>query len=338
MVNPISAAGTLQPPALFRIDCQSHLLVPEVVAMMEKRNTPPYVYHRDGKSFFVTGKWNRPLLPGLLDVEGKLASMDANGIRLTTLSTNDPGPENFGAEGVKVARLINDYIGGLARQFPDRFVGLAMLPLHDMEAALKQLDRCVNHLGMGGILLYSNLAGKTPDLPEFRPLFARAAEMGIPILLHPTTPLTYEFVNAYEGTGGIGLMFDTTIALTRIIQAGILEDYPNFKLVCPHAGGALPYLIGRLDHQARVLNRGSENLKKPPSEYLKQVYLDVVSPLPLAIKFAYDFAGPDKVLYASDHPWVDPELIIDCVGSLNLNATDLQKLYVDNARKLFSLD
>jgi len=178
---------------------------------------------------------------------------------------------------------------------------------------------------------------KFPDEPEFRPLFRRAEEMGVPILLHPAYPMTYEATKGRSLTGGLGLMFDTTIALARIILAGILDEFPRLKLLCPHVGGALPYLIGRLDHQTQVLGRGAENIKKPPSEYLRQIYLDAVSPIPMAIRYGYDFVGPDQLLYASDHPWVDPQLIKGCVQQLGLPKEEEIKIFGGNARKLFRI-
>lgn len=132
-------------------------------------------------------------------------------------------------------------------------------------------------------------------------------------------------------------MFDTTIALGRIIMAGILEQHPKLKLVCPHVGGALPYLIGRVDHQAMVLKRGAENIKRPPSEYLRNIWLDTVSPLAQAIRYGYDFVGPDRLIFASDHPWVDPELIVGEVAKMKLPAADEAKIFSGNARKLFNL-
>src|SRR6185503_19546383 len=125
------------------------------------------------------------ILPKHTDVVAKLADMDANGIRMTALSINDPGPELFGKEGVAIAKMVHDYLGELTKQYPSRIFGLATLPLQNMDGALLELDRCSNKLGMRGILLYSNLNGKFPDLEEFRPLFRRAEELEIPILLHP---------------------------------------------------------------------------------------------------------------------------------------------------------
>jgi predicted TIM-barrel fold metal-dependent hydrolase len=132
-------------------------------------------------------------------------------------------------------------------------------------------------------------------------------------------------------------MFDTTIALSRIILAGLMEKHPDLKLVCPHVGGALPYLIGRVDHQTMTLKRGAENIRHAPSEYLRRVWFDTVNPIGLAIRYAWEFSGPDKLLYASDHPWVDPQLIIDQIEGQKLPAADLAKLYSKNARALFSL-
>ncbi len=166
---------------------------------------------------------------------------------------------------------------------------------------------------------------------------ARAQELDVPLLLHPAYPMTFEATKGYDMTGGLGLMFDTTIALTRIILAGILDQYPKLKLVCPHVGGALPYLVGRIDHQTMVLKRGAENLRKAPSEYLKQIWMDTVSPLAMAIRYGYDFIGPDRLLYASDHPWVDPKLIAANVASLKLPPADERKIWSENARRLFRL-
>lgn len=228
-------------------------------------------------------------------------------------------------------------VAGIVKAHPHRFFGLCVLPLQDMRAALAELDRCAKQLDVKGILLYSNLAGRFPDEPEFRPLFARAVELDLPILLHPAKPVTIEQVKGYEMTSSLGNMFDDTIALTRIILSGILDEFPALKLVCPHLGGTLPFFIGRIDHQVGVLKRGPQNLKRAPSEYLKQVWLDIVSPQPAAVKFVCEFLGADRLLYASDHPWVSPKLIRDTLESLNLPAADQEKIMTLNARKVFRL-
>jgi predicted TIM-barrel fold metal-dependent hydrolase len=330
----VPASLTVLPPG-GRIDCQSHLFCPQVVALMERRTSDPRVVTRDGVRAVQMGDWLRKIPPHYMDVGVKLATMDANDIAMTALSINDPGPEWFGADGPAVAQMLNDFVAGIVREHPTRFFGLCVLPLQDMRASIAELDRSVQKLGMKGILLYTNLAGKFPDEPEFRPLFARAVELDVPILLHPAKPITIEFVKGYEMTSSLGNMFDNTIALTRIIMSGILDEFPQLKLVCPHLGGTLPYIVGRLDHQTQVLKRGPAYLTRKPSEYLKSIWLDVVSPLPLAIKFAREFMGPDRLLFSSDHPWVEPGLIIDSVKGAGLSADDREKIFSSNARKVF---
>jgi predicted TIM-barrel fold metal-dependent hydrolase len=272
-----------------------------------------------------------------MDVDAKLADMDEAGINMTALSINDPGPELFGKDGVTVARMVNDYIAGLAEKHPERFIGLIVLPLQDVGASIKELDRCVTQLGMKGVLLYSNQDGIFPDEPQFRPLFEHLERLDVPVLLHPAYPVTYDATVGRNLVAGLGLMFDTTIALARIILAGMLDEFPKLKLVCPHVGGTLPYLIGRLDHQTQVLKRGAEHITRPPSEYLKGIYLDAVSPIPMAIQYGIDFVGADRMLYSSDHPWVDPKTIAECIRSLNLSTDDESKIFGANARRLFKL-
>jgi predicted TIM-barrel fold metal-dependent hydrolase len=313
------------------------LFAPQLIEVMSKRATDPTVFVKDGVRYLKMGDWLRKVPPLFLDVDAKLAAMDAAGIAQTALSINDPGPEWFGDDGPAVARIANDFVADVVRMHPTRFFGICVLPLQNMKASLTELDRAVGDLGMRGILLYTNLAGRFPDEPEFRPLFARAVELDVPVLLHPAKPVTTEFVKAYEMTSTLGNMFENTIALTRLLLSGILDEFPMLKLVCPHLGGTLPYIVGRMDHQLTVLKRGPRNLKRTVNEYLKQIWLDIVSPLPLAMKFAYDFVGPDRLLYASDHPWVEPQLISDDLRSLRFSAADEQKIFRDNARALFRL-
>ena len=321
----------------FIVDCQSHLFFPEVLDMMRKRSAEPLVYDKDGTTYLKMGDWLRKVPPFYLDVDAKIAAMDANGIDITMLSTNDPGPEWFGNDGAAAARLIHDSLAAVVAKHPTRFRGLCVLPMQNEKAAGEELDRCVNKLGFKGILLYTNLAGAWCDEPQFHWLYARAEELGAPILLHPAKPMTTEQVKAYELTSTLGNMFENTIAIARIIASGLLDRHPRLKLVCPHLGGTLPYICGRMDHQLTVLKRGPQNLQRKPSEYLRGIYMDIVSPLPEAMRFALDFSSEDKLLFSSDHPWVEPQAILDPLRSLKLTPAVGAKILGGNARALFNL-
>ncbi len=336
---PIAAAE--RPPAARLtsgfVDCQSHLFFPEVLHMMRQRKADPLIYDQGGTTFLKMGDWLRKVPPPYVSVEAKLAAMDASGIAITLLSTNDPGPEWFGNDGPAVAQVIHDSLAGVIAKHPTRFRGLCTLPLQNEKAAATELDRCVKKLGFKGILLYSNLSGAWCDEPQFHWLYARAEELSVPILLHPSKPMTTEQVKGYELTSTLGNMFENTIALARIIASGLLDRHPKLKLVCPHLGGTLPYICGRMDHQLHVLKRGPQTLQRKPSEYLRSIYMDIVSPLPEAMRFALDFSSADKLLFSSDHPWVQPKEILDPLLSLNLPAAAEAKILSGNARKLFQL-
>lgn len=319
------------------IDCQSHLFLPEVVELLRGRKQDPRVYDDKGTTLLQMGAWLRKIPPDYLDINVKLKAMNASGIAITMLSTNDPGPEWFGQDGLDVAQLINDSIASIVVEHPARFRGLCVLPLQDESASRDELDRCHRKLGMKGILLYTNLAGQWCDEPEFRWLYARAEELDMPVLLHPAKPMTTEAVKGYELASTLGNMFENTIALARIISSGLLDRHPRLKLVCPHLGGTLPYISGRMDHQVTVLKRSTQSLDRKPSEYLRSIYLDIVSPLPEAMRFAIDFSGLDRLLFASDHPWVEPRLIVDTLRSLNVPAHDENRILSENARQLFDL-
>ena len=323
-------------PRTGAIDCQSHLYVPAVLNLLEQRSADPRLYRKGGDRYVQMGAWHRRVFAQHTDVDATVATMDANGIALTALSINDPGPEWFGEDAPRVAWMCNDFIADTVRRHPTRFIGLGVLPLLQIEAALVELDRCINELGMRGILLYTNLAGQFPDEPQFRPLFARAVELDIPILLHPAKAVTIDAVQAYEMTSTLGNMFEDTIALTRLIMSGIFDEYRDLKLVCPHLGGTLPFIIGRLDHQTQILRRGPP-LQRKPSEYLRQVWFDIVSPLPEAIRFAYNLLGPERLLFASDYPWVQPNIILDALRSLRLPPAHEAAILHGNARRLFRL-
>lgn len=318
------------------VDCQSHLFLPEVLAMMRRRKTEPLVYEQDGTVYLKMGDWLRKVPASYTRVDAKLAAMDASGIAVTLLSTNDPGPEWFGADGPAVARLIHDSLAEVIAQHPTRFHGLCVLPLQDERRSSEELDRCVR-LGFKGILLYTNLAGAWCDEPQFHWLYARAEELNLPVLLHPAKPMTTEQVKDYELTSTLGNMFENTIALARIIASGLLDKHPKLKLVCPHLGGTLPYICGRMDHQLAVLQRGPQHLQRKPSEYLRDMYMDIVSPLPEAMRFALDFSGEDRLLFASDHPWVAPAEILQPLLSLGLPVETRGKILGRNARALFQL-
>ena len=143
----------------FVVDCQTHLVLPEMLDLMRRRTNEPLVVDRDGTTILKMGRWLRTVPPHYTSVADKLAMMDASGIDHALLSVNDPGPEWFGTDGCRIAALIHDALASLVPLYPGRFSWLCTLPLQDERAARAELSRCLGMPGFRGILLYTNLAG-----------------------------------------------------------------------------------------------------------------------------------------------------------------------------------
>jgi len=270
--------------------------------------------------------------------ERKIRDMDSAGIDVSVLSVNMPGPERLApALAVEGARVCNNYLAEVCSRYPGRFVGLASLPLQDIPAAILELDRAIDELDLRGLVLFSHINGRPVDAPEFEPFYAHAETRGVPLILHPTVPTWGETIKDYSMIPMLGLMVDTSIAMLRLILGGVLERHPRLQIVHPHAGGVLPYLMGRVEEQTQVKGRGREHISKSPAEYYRHVYLDLVSPSKLAIRYAYDFAGPDRLLFASDHPWVGIDTMLNLVKQLDVPESDLAKILGLNASTLFNI-
>jgi predicted TIM-barrel fold metal-dependent hydrolase len=332
------------------IDCQSHVF-PETYARLLTRSRGGALratggdgvytldYHAPGPDGQDDGPVQRFVLR--LDeysVERKLAGMDAAGVAVSVLSVNIPSPDwlepPLAHEG---AAICNDYLAELCARYPKRFVGLASLPLPDVPAAIAELDRAVDELGLRGVFLCSHLNGLALDAPVLEPFYAHVAQRGIPLVLHPAVPVWGAAIRDHAMIPMLGLMVETSIAMLRLILGGVLERHPDLLVVHPHAGGVLPYLMGRVEEQTEVKRRGREQISQPPGAYYRRVYLDLVSPSPLALQFAYDFAGPERLLFASDHPWVGIPDILELVRGRSWPEDKLAQVLAGNARRLFRI-
>lgn len=267
----------------------------------------------------------------------KLRDMDKAGIDMALISTNIPGPCMLTPDlAVKGAQAINDAIGEMMHQHPDRFAGLASLPWQDVDATIDEMDR-VHGLGFCGVMLYSHIGGRPVDDPTFDPIYKQAEAKELPIVLHPTVPTWGETIKDHSMIPMMGLQVDTSFALLRLILGGVLERHPKLKVVMPHVGGVLPYMMGRIEHQTEVMGRGRAHIKQPPSAYMRHIYLDTVSPSAQALCYAYEFSGPEHLVFGTDHPWVDPQLFVTLVEEMDIPDSEKAQIFGGNAKELFDL-
>ncbi len=269
--------------------------------------------------------------------ERKLQDMDRAGIDMALISTNIPGPCMLAPDlAAKGAQAINDAIAEMMDQHPDRFAGLASLPWQDVDASIDEMNR-VHNLGFCGVMLYSHIGGRPVDDPAFDPIYSHAQAKELPIVLHPTVPTWGEAVKDYSMIPMMGLQIDTSFALLRLILGGVLERHPRLKVVMPHVGGVLPYMMGRIEHQTEVMGRGREHIKQAPSAYMRRIFLDIVSPSAQALRYAYEFSGPEHLVFGTDHPWVDPQLFVALVEEMDIPDSEKAQIFGGNAAELFGL-
>lgn len=325
--------------SVVRVDCQSHLFPAAYAELLTRNRRAPTTVGGDGRYVIDYGDVQRfTLRLADYDPDVKLRAMDEVGIDVSVLSVNIPGPELLPPElAVEGARLCNDSVAEVCARHPDRFVGLASLPLGDAGAALAELDRAVDALDLRGVVLPSHVAGMPVDAPRLEPLYARVAARGVPLVLHPTVPAWGEAIKDYAMIPMVGFLVDTSIAMLRLILGGVLERHPTLRVVHPHAGGVLPYLMGRVEDQTEVKGRGRDHITQSPLAYYRRVYLDLVSPSALAMRYAYDFSGADRLLFGSDHPWVSMSRFVELVDGLDVPEEDKAKIFGGNARALFGI-
>lgn len=325
-----------------RIDFHTHFY-PEVyledlarepgVARVARDETGRWVVHYAGDYNIVAD--------GHISVEARLRDMDAAGVDLAVLSFTTPGVHVEAPErGVRLARLVNDAYAALVRAHPDRFSALATLPLQAPEAAADELERAVKRLGLPGAMVFSNVNGRPLDSPEFRPVFERAARLGVPLMVHPTTPVFGTAgLEEYRLVAILGFLFDTTIAACRLVFSGLFEAYPNLQLVLAHLGGTLPYVAERADRGWRAYPELRPLISRPPTAFFKNFYYDTVNFDPAALELAVKFAGPERLLLGSDYPHQvgDMGRAVEVVSGLPVAEEVRRAILGDNAARLLGL-
>src|SRR5204863_5281940 len=160
----------------------------------------------------------------------------------------------------------------LMAQHPARFKGFASIPMDDPDAALKELHRAIDELKLNGVILLSNIGGRPLTSPAYRPFFEEANRMKLCILLHPMLPANTDPFREYVLGPIVGFMFDTTLAVARMCYEGIFKEFPDIRWIVGHLGGAIPYLMERLDNGWRDFVECRKNVDELPSTYLKKLY------------------------------------------------------------------
>lgn len=287
------------------IDVHAHYVPRSFLEAIEKEGAPYGAsLRRDGgnPTILLAGRPYGPITRHYYETKPRLAEMDRAGVDMQVLSLNPPMVYWADAGlGTRLARLYNDELAATVAGRPDRLAGLATVPLQDVPAAVAELGRAIRQLGLRGVYIGSNVCGKELDHPDLLPFFAQAEALRAPVFIHPIDVLGGERLGSYYLHNGLGNPFDTAVAAARLIFGGILDRFPRLQVCLAHAGGALPYLIGRLDRVYRVRKETREKVRRPPTTYLRRLYYDTITHHGPALRYLVGLMGADRVALGSDY-------------------------------------
>jgi len=291
----------------------------------------------DGKTLFrhrgYTVAWSGD---DMFDIDARVREMDKKKIdvRVLSLSTPNVYPWDSVAQ-VRVAQDINDALARICRKHPDRFIGFASLPMKNADAAMSELDRAINELGLKGVVIGSNIDGLQLDDPQFEKLWSRLNALRLPVFEHPMFPKMEAGLEGFELPLRLGLIFDTTLSATRLIYSGVFERYPDFPYVMAHTGGALLMALERLDNGYRLFPDCRRFISRLPSEHAKKLYFDTTAFGEKALAFAVDSIGSDHLVFGTDDPFINADS--GHVDRLSLSASEKANVFGGNARRILNL-
>jgi aminocarboxymuconate-semialdehyde decarboxylase len=288
----------------------------------------------------------------------RYASMEALGVDMQMLSPTI-GFYQYGNDletTRTVARECNDEIAEMVAADPNRFCGVGTLPMQDVDAAIAELQRIMGDHGLKGAIIDDHVNGRTYDEPEFRPFFKAAEELGALLFFHQGgDTCVLHRIGRYKLGNAVGNLADRTLTFATLVFGGVMDEFPDLKLLLAHAGGYTAFGIARMDKIAGALepNRaadgtmqppfgrraGEYDLQQPPSSYLDRFYYDCCTYDERALRYVIDTVGIDRVMLGTDYP--APMFLWDAVNWINgmdsLTADEKEAILSSNATKLLGV-
>jgi aminocarboxymuconate-semialdehyde decarboxylase len=323
------------------VDFHNHFYPPAYLdALRSGSSAVEVTIDQDGNPrIYYPGDYNIAV-PGHRDIDYREQVLKEHGVDTQVLTLTTPGTHvETPATAARFASLVNDAFAEVARTKPGRFTALATLPLNDVAASVKELERACTQLGFRGAMLFSNVNGTGLNEDQFLPLYEAANHLGAVLYIHPTHPVGVEAMTDFWLMPLVGFLMDTTLAAAKIVFSGIPERFPKIRWALCHLGGAIPYLAERLDRGFEAFSECRANIPRKPSEYLREFYYDTVNFNPAAIQLAIGFAGADHILAGSDYPHQIGSIpkMIDTIRGLDLPETDRAAIFGGNAVRLLGM-
>ena len=324
------------------IDVHTHCLTEAWFKLLQDHGGPRYTVrqvtggmraiHLDGAPFMTP-------VPAMFDYDLRLRTMDEVGVDVSIVSLTCPNCYWGGPDvSLQVAQIMNDDMAAARTVHPDRLRWFASLPWQYPERALVELERAAAS-GASGVMVLANIDGRSLTEPAFEPIWRAIDARSLPVLVHPTAPpgVAAMDMTRFQLTASLGFTFDTSLAVARMIYDGFFDRHRQLKIIAAHGGGALPYLISRMDQCYDNIPACREKISIRPSEYLPRIHADAVVFSPDVLALCLKTFGGDNLLYGSDYPHTIGDMP-GCLERVNDLADSVRdKVRGDNARRIFGL-
>jgi aminocarboxymuconate-semialdehyde decarboxylase len=335
--------GRQSRPKSITVDMHAHVAVPraaEIATPHLDRATVPLDHFATPDTKAIMAKQAADISEGIRATDARFRTMDDMGVDMQLIS---PGPPQLYYTvpldiAVAATRALNDGIAEYVGRHPDRLVALGGVPLVDAGEAVKELERCMRELKFKGVEILTNVAGKELSDPAFAPFWRKAEELSALVMIHPNGFTEAGRLSRFYFNNVIGNPLDTTIALHYLIFDGVLERHPNLKIFAVHGGGYLGAYHGRIDHAWGARSDSHGSLPKPPTSYLKKIYVDNVVFTPGQLRALVETFGADHVVLGTDYPFdmadFDP---VEHVVSTGFDEATTAAIAGGNAKRLLGL-
>ncbi|HYF42340.1 MAG TPA: amidohydrolase family protein, partial [Ramlibacter sp.] len=323
------------------IDVHTHMFTTKWLELLKREGGQYNIQTRpDGQQEIFRG--NTPVVipqKGHFDWALRIQHMDQAGIDVSVVSLTCPNVYWGGEEvSVRAAVEANDNVADAQSRYPDRIRWFASLPWEYPQRAIEELERsCAK--GAAGVMVLANVAGRSLTDPMFAPIWAAIDRRALPVLVHPTDPPGVDLMDMtkFDLSWSVGFMFDTTLAITRMVFEGFFDQYSRLKIIASHGGGTLPYLVGRFEKGDEVELASRRQMKRKPTDYLRHIYYDSITYDVRSLKYLIEIVGADHVMFGTDWPhWVH-----DTKGAFantaQLPQEQMKAVRAGNAQKVFGL-
>jgi aminocarboxymuconate-semialdehyde decarboxylase len=327
------------------VDTHTHFIPMELVELVRRGEGPPdlSVDERDGGDPLIVhdNGLRYPVFPLFHDAGAKLEQMDSDGIDVSIISLSPSlflywaDPEDT----ARVHRVINDAGAELAARGGGRLATMATVPLNDPPAAAQELQRARSELGHVGVEIGASVGDTMLDDPSLDPFFAAAEQLEMPILVHPYTTMIATpgpDLAGFHLANVIGNPMETFVAASRLIVGGVLDRHPGLRVQLVHAGGALPFQLGRLDHAYEVRSETKSIAQRRPSSYLENFRFDTIAFDPRALDFLIELVGAERILFGTDIPFDMGDLSGKALAD-RADPETASRILGDNALALYGL-